>query len=695
MIPKFLREMNPQETARILDAVAADFIPADVNLLPQIAARYKRKSLMQTLRARPIIAILVALLALLAITGAAYAIGKLTGFIPGFGFTSDAGTVYVLETPVEAVENGITLRVDKAVSDGSRFWVQVRIEGLTPEALNSPNPDSRWDGLSAYIILPNSARLQWQRGGFSTLDDAPDQAEATFIFDALPPETTELTLRLEGLPAEPNTIEIPLRLRPAQTGEVLPLQTENLPLQSDMHNGLALVLDNIASASDHTILQVSLRFKRPNTFVAGQWFVTLTDADGRAYPLKDITPQTTDSGDTRIFRTSALRGGEQLTLTLTTFPQGEILPIAVDFSAEAGGFIFDPGSNPQVGQTWALDQIVTVGGYNLHIVGARLTAPSELLFEFAPTDDVTGVMLYSTFASGAAGGMPVDGNFTAGMTFAKLPVQPFDVSVTRVYTTAHGPWQIQWRASAPDPQTANFPTSTPAPTLTPHITPTFAVSDPLLSEVQALTQKFDASLRQGPAWVHVVSENISENLQAGQQYPPPYYQSDEWYEVDAQGWVTRSLTTHRDADGQILQQGATVGAQAINFTFGDVGGGDIAPWQFSLDFITRDLADALQLGHAVMREETTCEDGSPCLLITMWETFAQPVQNPGETKAFTGGGRRMWINLQSGQQVKYQSFWKLENGIERVDFTQRFLLVQKVSTPPQDVLDILTSVVVP
>lgn len=55
----------------------------------------------------------------------------------------------------------------------------------------------------------------------------------------------------------------------------------------------------------------------------------------------------------------------------------------------------------------------------------------------------------------------------------------------------------------------------------------------------------------------------------------------------------------------------------------------------------------------------------------------------------------MWISLQSGQQVKFESFWVLENGQERVDFTQRTLLVEKVESPPQEILDILAKVVAP
>jgi len=57
-----------------------------------------RSSFMHALRTRPILALLAALLALLFLTGIAYAVGRLTGFIPGIGFVDDVQSI--LETPI-------------------------------------------------------------------------------------------------------------------------------------------------------------------------------------------------------------------------------------------------------------------------------------------------------------------------------------------------------------------------------------------------------------------------------------------------------------------------------------------------------------------------------------------------------------------------------------------------------------------
>ena len=104
-----------------------------------------KRSLMQTLRARPVLAFLAAILALIMLTGMVYAVGRLTGFIPGFGFTSNTGTVFMLAEPVESSQAGMTLRLDNAVSDDTRFWAEFTVKGLTGRETNT----------QVFVLLPD------------------------------------------------------------------------------------------------------------------------------------------------------------------------------------------------------------------------------------------------------------------------------------------------------------------------------------------------------------------------------------------------------------------------------------------------------------------------------------------------------------------------------------------------------------
>ena len=74
-------------------------------------------------------------------------------------------------------------------------------------------------------------------------------------------------------------------------------------------------------------------------------------------------------------------------------------------------------------------------------------------------------------------------------------------------------------------------------------------------------------------------------------FPPPHLTDESWYEIDAQGFVTRFLYTSRDTNGQIVQQAAGVGATTINLTTGE-SSTENPPYQLTLD----DLSRALNLG---------------------------------------------------------------------------------------------------
>jgi DNA-binding CsgD family transcriptional regulator len=466
----------------------------------------------------------------------------------------------------------------------------------------------------------------------------------------------------------------------------------NSTVQGEMQDHMALVLDQVAMSSDRTLLQVSLHFDQAGISVAAPWEITMTDAEGNIYPLTDISPETRDTGLTHIYQTVPLQGNEHLVLKLVSFPSESDLPMLMDLSTHPATVTFDPGLNPQVGQTWTLDEMLQAGPFRVHLVSAQMVSSTALSFTFEPSEDVTAVMLYSELASGAYGGTPVqNASFTANMTFDNMPSVPFEIELRGVYYTAHGPWQVDWQA--PAASALNLPTVSPAPSPTPLSIPTLASQDPLLVEVQTLAQTFDQAIVQGPAWVHILYEYKLENLSPEQTYPPPYYQDEQWYEIDAADWVARNLTTHSNAAGNIIQQSVSVGTKGLNFTTGEAF--ELSPYRLSFDFLTRDLDSALQRGQPVLREETTCDDGSKCLLITIMDSFLQPIQNPDQPHAFHGHGLRVWIHMETGQQVKIQSLWALEDGTEQINYTQRVLSVEKVTAPPKEVLDIIDKVVFP
>lgn len=643
-----------------------------------------QRSFMQTLRTHPILALFLAILALLVLTGMVYALSRLTGFIPGFGFTSDGSSVYVLAEPMERTSGSITLNVNQAVNDGERFWVELTANGLS----------ERGDFASAFILLPDGKKIQSTIGGSVDLIDGG--ARLSFLFPPITGQPNEVALLVEGLGGQ--DFDLILILRPVKGGEIVPAPLEGTTrMQSEAHNGVRLVLDHVAVDSSKTVFQASLHYDQPDTWVGGPWGVTLSDASGALYPLTNITPDTMTSGDTYVYQTVPFTGDEQLVLTLVTFPPSDTLPMFMDFSGNSPAFTFDPGANPHEGQRWELNQPLSAGGFDLKVVSSTLIGKSSLSFEMEPGPSVTGVMFTSNdpLVSGLSGGVPAPGgNIKAEMTFSRFPEHPFDVRLMRIYYKAKGSWQIHWQPPAAPTAGAPTPTRTTAPTLPQLPTSTLATSDPILLEVQQLAQKFDAPFQQGPGWVHVVKETIT-HPQAGQTYPPPYLKSELWYEVDGEGYVVRFVWLDYNDAGQLIQQTATVGDYSVNFTNGFSGFNNGTRYLFSMDMLTQDINAAREYGSRVIREDSTCENGKPCLLITLLDTFPAPWQISGEAQAFSGSGRRVWVDMETGQQVKDQSFWLVEDGSESITSTSNNVLVEEVDTPPQSVLDMLARVIVP
>src|SRR5574340_1016559 len=95
-------------------------VPEDLDLWPRIAAGLnERKSLMQIIRTRPLLIVIAAVIVLLLLTGVAYAIGNVLGYIPGVGFVQP-GSLRILAEPVTQARAGVTVTIEQVVADSER-----------------------------------------------------------------------------------------------------------------------------------------------------------------------------------------------------------------------------------------------------------------------------------------------------------------------------------------------------------------------------------------------------------------------------------------------------------------------------------------------------------------------------------------------------------------------------------------------
>jgi hypothetical protein len=469
--------MNPNDTSRILDAVAADFISDDLNLLPQIAAGYERKSLMKTLRARPALVLVLVLLALALLTGVAYAVGRSLGYIPGLGVVEQGAPFRVLAAPVTVERDGITLTVLQALVSSDKTIVTFKAENIPEAALapqyregETPPPAcAQNDSLrlpDGTILAPTGGTGSGWQLGFEYRETFPalpaDVTRATLLVPCLrdtspgkAPENWEIAL--DFVPAPPDLTVVPvLEVSPTPspaTGQAAVPQQSPISIERsiELEDGYILI------GSFHAITM-------PNGVVtsAYPWNVRITDAGGRDVPYQYATDLDLPAGDENVSHWAYQISGKAQAWPLTV--SLDVLDASLGPDAQAT-FEFDTGPAPQAGQAWTLNRDLQIDGYAIHVLTVTRT-PDGYAFFFQADPAVQGVAVdirgYDQYIppSGGGGGGAGDGSLSAGVAYAgAVPEGNLTVVVGSMSVIFKGSWSAQW---APEDAATTGATATPS-----------------------------------------------------------------------------------------------------------------------------------------------------------------------------------------------------------------------------------------
>lgn len=458
---------------------------------------------MQTMRTRPTLAILVAILALLFLTGVAYAIGRLTGFIPGIGFV-ETSALRVLAEPVLVTREGITVSIEQVVVDSERTVIVYKTEGLTVEAANSKGEGGGPFGSEHLLRLPNGTILKEEpdAGYVGTPEPLINQVQTEggwpnyvwrLVYPSVPLDVNELMLVipiLQNMPADaaPENWEITFLLKPAppemtfapitvlpmvnasttETGEAVSPAPSNVVTL----NGFTFQLDNVVELEDGFVFTGNLSWDA-SAFPTGKGMIseavipTLIDASGQQIPIEEVHLDAPYSEDkiSWSYRTNRKAFSGPLTLSASS--------IKTNIAAPPVDFEIDFGSNPQVGQTAEVNRDFIVEGHTLRLLSVSLVPVPDSCqgvgVDFKFSTDALGIFanVNDTVPSepmvctgGGGGGGPVDPTvFTAGVTYKDMPtaIRRFSIEFWLPYEVK-GHWQVQW-----NPPLSSEPTPTPEP----------------------------------------------------------------------------------------------------------------------------------------------------------------------------------------------------------------------------------------
>jgi hypothetical protein len=497
-----------------LEAIARRGVPENTNLWPNISARLgERKSLMQTIRTRPLLMIIIIILALLILTGVVYAVGMATGYIPGVGFVNPSAPIRVLAEPVSQTQAGITVTIEQVIVDSERTVVIYRTEGLTIQAANSKGEGGGNPFGSVQLLrLPDGSTLKetsdigyggtpeplinniHAEGGWpnyvSRLVYPPvssDVNELTLLIPVLQnmpvgaaAENWSLTFRLK--PAPPNMTFVPiLELTQPSVSAVTTTPVvgkTSAPSLSDIaiKNGFTFKLDNVIELDDGFVFTGNLSWDN-SVFPTGKGMIseevvpTLTDSSGQKIPMENVPLNApyTEHQTSWSYRTDRKAFAGPLVLSI---PSITTMMTAPDISLE-----INIGPNTQIGQGWEINRDFVVAGHTIRLLSVSLINPPDTCsksgLEFKFKGDVAGIGAMVTDVNpepttdhtvqgcggGGGGGGPVDPTtFYSAASYRSIPngVHRFTISVDIPYVI-NGPWQVTWT-----PPLTSGPTPTPA-----------------------------------------------------------------------------------------------------------------------------------------------------------------------------------------------------------------------------------------
>ena len=453
--------MNDKRMKDALEAIARRGVPENTNLMPRIAAQLERKSPMMTLRTRPLVAVLIALLILLALSGVAYAIGRSLGYIPGIGLVDQSAPIRVLAEPVSQTRDGITVTISEVVLTSGKTVIVYKVENIPQEKLSRdvavPGCGSKVEELTflktSENLIPKD--LGYEMSGWGT------GYEVRHIFDPLPADVNDAVLIIPcidgSLPGTlPENWELPLHFFPTPPEMTIVPVVEVTPSQEPASDN-PLKLEKVVETDRGYILVGtfdSTGLPQGAQVMDFSTFPIFTDANGQDVIYDFANFQLDQPAEIPLagsfpwaFEIISKDHAYPLTMNVSA--------VAAQYSESRASFQFDAGLNPQEGQAWDVNQDIELAGVPVRVLKAIRTADGYI-FNFESVAFFHGVSLQVGNSLPGGAGMDDPNHFRAVVKFdGVVPAGKLEVLVSNPVMAISGDWKIQWQPETSS--TESFP----------------------------------------------------------------------------------------------------------------------------------------------------------------------------------------------------------------------------------------------
>lgn len=408
---------------------------------------------MRTIKARPVLAIIIAVLALIVLSGVAYAFGRSLGYIPGIGMVDTSSPLRKLAKPVSLTRDGITVTVEEAILSSDKTIIRISVD---------PIPH---DILTQFVAGCNEPAMMKLPDG-STLDEQIGTGYRPFIFSSLPANVNEATLILPCIRnvfsgTLPENWELHMQFVPVPAGTTVMPVEEVTPQQESLDKNPMVLEKVIETETGYILIGKFHSVDLPNGANAVQFssWPKITDANGQSilFTLEnqefDLPAEKTVPGT---FAWAFHIEGKSFHWPLTISP----VSVAVVYGSAQAQFEFDAGPSPQNGQVWELNlDLGEMAGYPVKVTRV-IGRPDGYEFYFESPQIFHGINVTIGDSVQGPTGMDGVGLFSSNITFANgIRSGRLEVLVTHPIVALSGNWQLQWQ-----PKNASaLPTPTPSP----------------------------------------------------------------------------------------------------------------------------------------------------------------------------------------------------------------------------------------
>lgn len=437
----------------------------------------ERKSFMKFMQTRPLAALLIALIVLLVLSGAAYALGKVLGYIPGIGMVEQGSVMRTIESPAVVERDGIRLTVMKVVAGPSATSIRFQVEWLMPPAATG-DFDSSCQGAPG-LLLPDGTQLTLlqTKDKFMTGEPGVNQGYGYVMeFAPVPADQNDVVFQYPCLtPLVPGPLprdwQAPLHLVPAPDDLALPVMTvpveasttapapevtavANTPMSApDPMHGISMSVDSFVAMDDGYLLVGSMQWSANDypafgvSPVAFMGYVNVSDANGQPVEWQEVfgnvKPQNEEFRSYWAIKIMNKNFAPPLTIAMNT----------VDVDVAPVAFQFDAGAAPQAGQSWDINQDIQVADSVVHVARATLlAADGSLNFQVDAQVDpnVIGDLQMSTSLNqcmGGGGGYPTERRdmIQVYVPMCRTDMPPGVVEMQIGGAVLWGDWKVQWQ----------------------------------------------------------------------------------------------------------------------------------------------------------------------------------------------------------------------------------------------------------